>query len=310
MNAKTKPGKSRLGRGLNALFEEAGAVYGGDGALPAEMAPRAKPQLLPIELLSPGPFQPRHDFDEAALDELAKSIEAHGLLQPVLVRADPLQPGRWTIIAGERRWRAAQKARLHEIPVRVVELDNRQALEVALVENLQRADLGALEEAEGYRRLMEEYHHTQEQLAETLGKSRSHIANMLRLLSLPEPVRQMVERKDLSMSHARALLASPEHAAAAATEIVKRGLNVRQTEELMSRLKFGDERPEKPKVSAAAPRPARKDADTLALERALTEHLGLKVNIDHRQGGESGSLRIDYASLDQLDDLMSRLMSR
>lgn len=279
-----EPKRRNLGRGLSALL--------GDDPSPAETP--AAPQRLPVSALTPSPFQPRQVFDEAALDELAASVAERGVLQPLLVRPAPGMNGIYEIIAGERRWRAAQRAQVHDVPVMVREMEDREVAEVALVENLQRQDLNALEEADGYRRLQEEFHHTQEDLARAVGKSRSHVANTLRLLALPEPVKDMVQTGGLSAGHARALLGHPR-AVELAREILDKGLNVRQTERLAK---------SQPK-SAAARAPKPKDADCAALERDLTTLLGLKVTID--VAGSGGKLSIQYQNLEQLDDLLQRL---
>jgi ParB family transcriptional regulator, chromosome partitioning protein len=251
-------------------------------------------RTVPIELLRPSPFQPRRSFDEEDLEALTASIRARGVMQPLLVRGGGDGGGQFEIVAGERRWRAAQRAGLHELPVIVLQLSDREALEVALVENVQRQDLSPLEEAEGYRRLIDEFGHTQEELASTLGKSRSHLANLLRLLGLPEPVRRMLEAGELSAGHARALLTASDPLRLAAV-VVARGLNVRQTEKL---------------VQADTSNPVRRakagqDPNTLALERDLAGRLGLDVAI--RPKGSGGSLTIAYHTLDQLDDLLRRL---
>jgi ParB family chromosome partitioning protein len=257
------------------------------------------------EHLHPNPFQPRREFEAEALQALADSIAANGILQPLLVRRHPERSSEFEIVAGERRWRAAQLAQLHEIPVVIRELSDRQTLEAAIVENVQRQDLSAIEEAEGYRRLMEEFKHTQEALARVVGKSRSHIANAVRLLGLPETVKAMVQRGELSAGHARALLGA-EAPATLAKKVVARGLNVRQTERLV----------QKPRAARAqtgkTERPgggADKDPDTLALEQDLTELLGLKVVIDiNDPGGEQGgALTIHYQTLEQLDEVLRRL---
>lgn len=273
----------RLGRGLAALM--------GTAPTALDDAPAA-PRPIPVELLSPGPFQPRGPIDPAALAELADSIRARGILQPLLARPDPDEPGHYQIIAGERRWRAAQAAELHEVPVLIRNLSDAEAMAAALVENLQRQDLNAIEEAEGYRRLLEEFGVTQERLGEAVGKSRSHIANTMRLLNLPPTVQAEVRQGALSAGHARALLSHPEPEKAALA-VIARGLNVRQTEALASRRH----------AAPAAPHP--KDPETQALERQLSEALGLKVEIAF--DGHGGSVRITYRSLDQLDGLVTLL---
>jgi ParB family chromosome partitioning protein len=236
---------------------------------------------------------------EAELAELAQSIAAKGILQPLLVRRRDDDPSSFEIIAGERRWRAAQLAQLHEVPVLVRELSDAEALEVALVENLQRQDLNPLEEAEGYRRLMAEFEHTQEELARVVGKSRSHIANSLRLLSLPEPVRALIDDGALTAGHARALVTAADPIALA-RQVVDAGLSVRATEALA--------RSEKPPIPAGKPRqvmPPGKDPNTAALERDLSQVLGLAVEIRFR--GQGGALILHYRTLDQLDDILMRL---
>ncbi len=279
--------RKTLGRGLSALL----------GEDEPELSDRqGGGKLVSVDMLTPGAFQPRKHFDEESLAALADSVRERGVLQPLLVRRHPENPGGYEIIAGERRWRAAQMARLHEVPVIVQDFNDREALEVALVENIQRADLTPLEEAEGYSRLMDEFDHTQEDLARAVGKSRSHVANMMRLLGLPEPVKHLVNEGKLSAGHARALLGSSDPIALA-EEVVTRGLNVRDTER-MSQANKG--------LSGRNPRPIpEKDPDTAALERDLANLLGLKVSIDFR--GQGGSITIQYRTLEQLDDVLRRL---
>jgi len=287
-----KTRSQKLGRGLSVLLGGAvGADADAEGATGAERAPRE----LPIEFLRPSRFQPRRIFADEEMDGLAESVKERGILQPILVRRDPDNPDRYEIVAGERRWRAAQRAHLHEVPVIVREVSDDGMLEVALVENVQRLDLGPLEEAGGYRRLIDEFAHTQDELARIVGKSRSHIANILRLLNLPDRVRQMVDGGQLTAGHARALLNAmdPEKLA---LEAVRRRLSVRQTERLVRR-----ERSAAPGV----PRSFAKHPDTLAAERGLADHLGLKVTIT--SDGEGGALTIRYTNLEQLDDLIGRL---
>lgn len=276
--------RKTLGRGLSALL--------GD-----ETASDA-PTTAPVTALRPGHFQPRKHMDEGALEELATSIAEKGVLQPLLVRADPSREGGYEIVAGERRWRAAQRAGLHDVPILVHELSDQDACEIALVENLQRQDLSPMEEAEGYQRLMREFARTQEELAETVGKSRSHVANTLRLLTLPEAVQAMVRGGEVSAGHARALIGSADPVALART-VAARGLNVRQTERLAKTAgKPGNRK-------SAAPQ---KDADTLALERDLSNRLGLAVEIRNARNG--GTVVLHYRSLDQLDTILTRLSSR
>lgn len=277
-----------LGMGLSALLGNAAHNLGAAGAEAA--------RTVPVEFLHPSALQPRRLFAEDELTALAESIRTKGVMQPLLVRSRAATPDDgYEIIAGERRWRAAQLAGVHELPVIVYDLSDREALEVALLENVQRQDLRPLEEAEGYRRLIDEFAHTQEELAKALGKSRSHIANLIRLLSLPLPLRTMLEDGRLSAGHARALLAARDPAALAEV-VVARDLNVRQTEALV-RADGGD--------APGGRRKVRKDADTLALERDLSHRLGLPVSLRSRGGG--GTLCIDYRSLEQLDGLIRRL---
>ena len=282
-------GKRRgLGRGLSALL--------GDEAEHTASDNRARmPTTVPIEHLRPSRCQPRRRIGEEELQELAQSIAEKGILQPILVRRSPDNPAMFEIIAGERRWRAAQRAQVHEVPILVRDMGDREALEVALVENLQRQDLSPLEEAEGFRRLIEEFGHTQEELAKGVGKSRSHVANTMRLLALPESVKRLVEEGALSAGHARALLTSgdPE---ALAKAVVARGLNVRETERLASG--------KRNRADAGARQPGT-DPNTLALERDLGNLLGLSVEIRFR--GDRGALVLNYRSLDQLDDILHRL---
>jgi ParB family transcriptional regulator, chromosome partitioning protein len=248
---------------------------------------------VPIEVIRPGAFQPRRRFAEAELDALAQSIREKGIIQPLLVRPLAGEDGAFELIAGERRWRAAQRVGMHEVPVTIRPLADSEALEIALVENLQREDLLPLEEAEAYRRLMDEFGRTQAGLAEAVGKSRSHVANTLRLLSLPAAVRRRLDEGELSAGHARALLAAPDPVALA-VEVVRRGLNVRATERLVQR-----------RSETSLPKPRQRDADTIAIERELGATLGLRVTLEPKKRG--GTLTLHYASLDQLDRLLSLL---
>jgi ParB family chromosome partitioning protein len=280
----------RLGRGLSALLGQESADY-------ASLDRVRLSKMVPIEFLQPGPFQPRRRFVEEELAALAESIRANGILQPILVRRRGMQPNAYEIVAGERRWRAAQLAKLHEVPVIIRDIADREALELALVENLQRENLSPLEEAEGYHRLMQEFRNTQEELAEHVGKSRSHIANMLRLLTLPGDVKELVDSGALSAGHARALIGAP-NALMLAKRVVAQGLSVRQTERLAAARK----RPARP---AKAKRPDLRDSDTVALERDLSNLLGLKVAISF--DGTGGDVTIHYSTLEQLDALLQRL---
>ncbi len=278
-----------LGRGLSALFQS-------EHELVAEPQAERALKTVSIERLKPGRLQPRHRFEEEELEELAASIRENGILQPILVRPAAGGEG-YEIVAGERRWRAAQRAPLHEVPVIIRALDDRQALELALVENIQRQDLNAIEEAEGYRRLIDEFGHNAEGLARHLGRSRSHVANSLRLLALPASVKAMVEDGRLTAGHARALLTAPD-LERLARRVAAQGLSVRETERLASAAKAPAKRGGPHAVAA-------KSADTLALERRLGLLLGLAVKIEEQ--GESGRLILSYRTLEQLDDLVRRL---
>jgi len=287
-------GRSRLGRGLAALIGDVGEEIGA--------IERARGQRkVPVEFLRPNARNPRKAFAEAELEDLAASVRERGILQPIIVRSIPGMIDAYEIIAGERRWRAAQRAELHDVPVILVEANDREALEIAIVENVQRADLNAMEEAAGYERLIAEFDYTQNDLAKVIGKSRSHVANTLRLSKLPEPVKQLVSEGAVSAGHARALLAvsDPEQVA---KRVVEQGLTVRDVE----RLGQDEARSEnKPVRAAAAPKPE-KDPDTRAVEKALEEALGLGVSIQHRANG-AGEMRISYKTLEQLDALCRRL---
>ncbi|MDA1097565.1 MAG: ParB/RepB/Spo0J family partition protein [Proteobacteria bacterium] len=278
-----------LGRGLSALLAE---------------DPDDQPALdrlrvgrtVPIESLKPNRYQPRHYFDSEELQALTESIREKGILMPILVRRMGDDNSSFEIVAGERRWRAAQAAQLYEVPVIVKELDDNQTLEVALIENVQRQDLTPLEEAEGYRRLMDEFANTQEDLARTVGKSRSHVANLLRLLGLPDAVKALLQDGSLSAGHGRALLAAADPVALAQT-VLRKGLNVRQTEVLVRK-------PQKA-TAAVAPSASGRDENTRAMEKQLSEKLGLAVRISHQ--GERGEVRITFTSLDQFDEILKRL---
>jgi ParB family chromosome partitioning protein len=295
MNATST--KRGLGRGLNALFEdEETPNFAAPVAAAIADDPSQPRKNLSIAMLRPGKFQPRRDFDDNTLKELAESIVTHGILQPLVVR--PVGGGQFEIICGERRWRAAQKAQLHDVPVIIREMDDEQAMQVALIENLQREDLNPLDEAEGYQRLMEEFAHTQEKLASAVGKSRSHVANMVRLLTLPQSVRGMIRSGKLTAGHARALITAKDPEALA-RDVVARGLSVRDTERLaqIAEGKDGKSRKTKPP----------KDVDTLGLEREMLQRLGMKVAIDLKAGGKSGALKITFKDFDQLDVLIQKL---
>lgn len=289
--------KRGLGRGLSALMADVNR----DDAPAEQDAPRRAEQAIPIEKIAANPDQPRRSFDTEKLEDLANSIREKGIIQPLIVRPDPRKSGQFQIVAGERRWRAAQMAQLHEVPVLVRDFDDTEVLEVAIIENIQRADLNPVEEAAGYRQLIDKFGHTQEQLAQALGKSRSHIANQMRLLTLPQDVLDLVEADKLSAGHARALITSDDPSGLAKI-IVKKGLSVREAERLAKK--------------GAAPKPsgkthvaADKDADTVALEGDLAANLGMKVQVNHQAGKESGQLVISYKTLEQLDDLC-RMLTR
>ncbi|MEP5731255.1 MAG: ParB/RepB/Spo0J family partition protein [Sulfitobacter sp.] len=289
--------KRGLGRGLSALMADVTETE----AIAAK-GPTAAEQLVPIDQISPNPDQPRKQFVQDDLDDLAASIKEKGVIQPLIVRtrADDT----FEIVAGERRWRAAQMAQLHELPVIVRSFTDVEVLEVAIIENIQRADLNAIEEAAGYRQLMDRFGHTQEKMAEALGKSRSHIANLLRLLNLPDGVMSMVQNGDLSAGHARALIPAKDPMKLA-QQIVKGGLSVRATEALVKREAVSEG--SKPSQRSLAPK-AEKDADTKALENDLSASVGMKISIDHKPGQEAGQLSVHYKSLDDLDALC-RLLS-
>lgn len=282
--------RTGLGRGLNALLGDIDR----EQPTTADAARGAGVRTLPVGSLSPHPDQPRRRFDEAALDELATSIAARGLIQPIVVRPHGKD---FQIVAGERRWRAAQRARLHEVPVIVRDFDDAQTLEIALIENIQRQDLNAIEEAEGYQRLIGEYGHTQDALAKLVHKSRSHIANLLRLLELPASIQAKLTDGQLSMGHARALIGARD-AEALADQVVSRGLSVRETERLARAAKPATTR-------RKATGTTERDPDIAALEHQLGDLLGLNVRIAHAGGG--GTLTLAYSSLDQLDMVCQRL---
>lgn len=339
--------KRGLGRGLGALLPEARTAYGGPLMSGTSAAadtppndedmlgkPRRNARILPVDRLKPGKYQPRRVFDENAIDELAASIKLRGLLQPILVR--PLAEGMFEIVAGERRWRACQRASLIEVPVVVRDLSDRETLEIALVENLQRQDLDPVDEAEGFKRLIDDFGHTQEEVARVVAKSRSHISNTMRLLSLPSSVLDLVRQGQISAGHARCLVGRQD-ADHLAGKIVDENLSVRQTERMIADLNqleknplaiarppandSGNYNPElddpddniddqhaqtREKLREVIRRGGAKDADTLALEQDLSLRLGLKVAIEYKGG--KGKVVIDYQTLEQLDGLLARLM--
>jgi ParB family chromosome partitioning protein len=280
---------SGLGRGLSSLLGEVAQEA------PVSGAARSGIQMVAVASIEPHPDQPRRHFDDEALAELAESIGSRGLIQPIVVR--PRGGNRFQIVAGERRWRAAQKARLHEVPVIIREFDDQETLEVSILENIQRQDLNAIEEAEAYKRLVDEFGHTQDALGKLVHKSRSHVANLLRLLDLPTSVRTLVASGELTMGHARALV-SAEDSEALADEVVRRDLSVRDTEKLVR-----SQRPRKEGQGRVEYMGA--SADIEALERQLGDMLGLRVKIAHRPDG--GTVSLGYSSLDQLDMICQRL---
>jgi ParB family chromosome partitioning protein len=298
-----------LGKGLSALISEnyvnPPATAGAAPPKPSAETKAGGVYTLPVNKLHPGKFQPRSQFDPTALTELAESIRKNGVMQPIIVRPSSTQEGKYEIVAGERRSRAAQMAGLEQVPVIIREIPDKQALELALVENIQRQDLSPLEEAGGYQRLIEEFEYTQDELASTIGKSRSHIANLLRLLSLPDEIRAMLEKGELTAGHARALIGIP-NAIEMAFEIVRRGLNVRQTENYARQAQGTTKKTVIRRTrSGEYPASAERNSDIVALEETLSENLGLKVAIHDR--GSSGEIVISYDSLNQLDEILRRL---
>jgi ParB family chromosome partitioning protein len=281
-----------LGRGLSALMA--------DVDLPPNTN-RGSDRRVPIEQVAPNLEQPRRHFSRSDLEDLTNSIKAKGVLQPIIVRPKPNSANQFEIVAGERRWRASQAAQLHEIPVIIRDYSDTEMLEVAIIENVQRADLNSIEEASGYRQLMNRFGHTQEKLGEALGKSRSYIANILRLLNLPQDVQDLVAEGMLSAGHARALITS-NNPQILADQIIKDGLTVRETERLVK-----SETQSKAAQKPSKNRKKEKDADTRALESDLSASLGFPVSISHSTSGESGEIVLHYNTLDQLDDICGRL---
>lgn len=286
-----KPERRGLGRGLSALMADVAPVR-------ADGAPRRADLVAPIELVEPNPDQPRRDFPVGALDELAASIREKGIIQPIVVRNSPATAGRYQIIAGERRWRAAQIAQLHEVPIVIRDVSDAELLELAIIENIQRADLNPVEEAQGYRQLMDRFGHTQEKLAEALSKSRSYIANLLRLLSLPPQVIDWLREGRLTAGHARALITAADPVGLA-REVLEKGLSVREAERLAQAGKVR----KSPPTQRQSPE---KDADTRVLEQDLSANLGMPVVIDHK-GHDGGHVTIRYKTLEQLDELCQLL---
>ena len=296
-----KKSKSRgLGRGLSALMADANVQKTEKQEEKQEVSNFSTEQTVPIEKIFANPDQPRRTFEPDQLKDLANSIRTKGVIQPLIVRDRPDHPGEYEIVAGERRWRAAQMAQQHDLPVIRRSFTDTEVLEVAIIENIQRADLNPVEEAFGYRQLMDKFGHTQEQMAEALGKSRSHIANLLRLLSLPPDVQEFLRDGSLSAGHARALVTA-ENPVLLAGIVIAKGLSVRETEKLVKKAASPDaDQGTAPKTRSLL---GEKDADTKALEGDLSAALGLKVVIDHKPGGEAGQISLQYTSLDQLDDL-------
>lgn len=295
--ASNKSKTRGLGRGLSALMSDVSH----DNTVTADATPRRVDMMVPVEKIFPNPDQPRRAFNEEALQELAASIAEKGIIQPIIVRKHPRTEDDFEIVAGERRWRASQIAKVHSVPVVIRDYTDTEVLEVAIIENIQRADLNPIDEGAGYHQLMERFGHTQEQLSSILGKSRSHIANAMRLLNLPEKVRGYLSDGKLSAGHARTLVGQ-ENAAQLADHVIKNGLSVRDTEKLV---KQGLNKPKTKKNTGTTA--TNKDADTKQIEGELSANLGMKVSIDHKAGTEGGKLSINYRDLEQLDDLLRAL---
>ena len=287
--------RSRLGRGLASLIGDVG------GEAAHVERPRVQ-RKVPIEFLKPNPRNPRRTFSDVELGELSDSIKQHGVIQPIVVRAVKGMQDRYEIIAGELRCRAAQSAGLHEVPIVPVEVSDHVALEIAIVENVQREDLNAMEEAQGYHALANEFKRTQDDIAKIVGKSRSHVANMMRLTKLPDDVQALITSGELSAGHARALIGVPDPSTAA-KRIVAEGLNVRQAEALAHEEGVAERKPQKTRADRA-----QKDSDTLALEKRVSDALGLAVTVDHKNPG--GVVQIRYRDLEQLDEILKRLNSK
>ncbi|HCP82180.1 MAG TPA: chromosome partitioning protein ParB [Octadecabacter sp.] len=294
MNTSKTPNRG-LGRGLSALMSD---VNGPNAD--AKEAPTTSGRTLPVDQIYPNPDQPRRTFDDQAMNDLTASIAEKGIIQPLIVRKKDSKNGAYEIVAGERRWRAAQRAKLHEVPVIIREFSDVEVLEVAIIENIQRADLNAIDEAAGYKQLMEKFGRTQEEMGKALSKSRSHIANSVRLLTLPDFVQGLVQEGKLSAGHARTLVGHPD-ADSLAAQIVKNGLSVRDSEKLTKATKAPSKRAPRAKTVS-------KDADTVQIENDLSAHLGMRVSINHAEGKENGQVTLSYRDLEQLDDLL-RLLS-
>jgi ParB family chromosome partitioning protein len=289
--------RSRLGRGLASLIGDVG------GEAAHVDRPSRTPRKVPIEFIKANPRNPRRAFSDDELNELAASIKQHGVIQPIVVRPVKGTQDRFEIIAGERRWRASQRAGLHDVPIVTVDVNDSAALEIAIIENVQRSDLNAMEEALGYHALANEYKHNADDIAKLVGKSRSHVANMMRLTKLPEQVQTYIAEGKLSAGHARALINTPD-AAAAAKRIVEEGLSVRQAETLAHEEGAPQRGAQKARGKSDGV-PVKKDADTIALEKRISDILGLSVSVDHRDPG--GVVTVKYKDLDQLDDILRRL---
>ncbi|MEO0923958.1 MAG: ParB/RepB/Spo0J family partition protein [Pseudomonadota bacterium] len=298
--AQAKSERRGLGRGLSALMADVDPKPENTPDAPSG-APKRAETLIDIARISANPDQPRQYFGQKDLDELAESVRQKGIIQPLIVRPDPKSEGSFQIVAGERRWRAAQKVSLHRVPVIIRDLDDTEVLELAIIENIQRSDLNPVDEARGYQQLMNRFGHTQEKMAEALGKSRSHIANMVRLLTLPEQVLEFVQKGALSMGHARALVPA-ENPMALAQQIMAKKLSVRDVEKLLKAPRDGAN-------TSSSRKTQTKDADTRQIEKDLSAALGMLVSIDHVAGSEKGKLVVQYKNLEQLDDVCRRLSS-
>lgn len=301
--AEKKEQRRGLGRGLSALMADIEPETTTD-----DPVARRPARTLPVDQLFPNPDQPRRSFDQDALDDLKNSIRSKGVIQPLIVRERAGFENQYEIVAGERRWRAAQAAGVHEVPVVIREFSDEDVLEIAIIENIQRADLNPIEEAAGYEQLMNRFGHTQEKLASALGKSRSHIANLLRLLNLPDVVKTAVTDGKLSAGHARALVTAPDPVLLAG-QIVRNGLSVRETERLVREALNPDAAPKVKSPAKGSSKNVAKDADTKALEGDLSASLGMKVSINHNAGKESGTVTINYDTLEDLDALCMVLSS-
>ncbi|MCW1950279.1 MAG: ParB/RepB/Spo0J family partition protein [Octadecabacter sp.] len=294
MNTPKTPNRG-LGRGLSALMSDVS-----QSNVEAKETSAPTGHTLPVDQIYPNPDQPRRSFDDRAMADLTASIAEKGVIQPLIVRKKIGKNGEYEIVAGERRWRAAQRARLHEVPVIIRDFTDVEVLEVAIIENIQRADLNAIDEAAGYKQLMEKFGRTQEEMGKALSKSRSHIANSVRLLTLPDTVQTLLQNGKLSAGHARTLVGHPD-AANLAAQIVQSGLSVRDAEKLTKATKASTKKTSRAKTGS-------KDADTVQIENDLSAQLGMRVSINHAEGKENGQVTLNYRDLEQLDDLL-RLLS-